>query len=83
MCMVSALTTKGTCTSGSFAFSPESPLAAVNDPTASGQILTHCFGLGAIFMLAPVQYVLARAARDQTLVRCLTPPQLRCSVSSS
>ena len=48
---------------GAFAFSPLSPLAIVNEFTPSGQIVQRAFGLGAVFMLAPAQFVLLDACR--------------------
>ena len=48
---------------GAFAFSPLSPLAIVNEFTPSSQIVQRAFGLGAVFMLAPAQFVLLDACR--------------------
>ena len=47
---------------GSFAFSPLSPLAIVNEYTPSSQFIQRAFGLGTVFMLAPAQFVLLDAA---------------------
>ena len=47
---------------GAFAFSPESPLSLVNASDPASQLLQRTFGLGACFMLAPAQAVLASAA---------------------
>ena len=48
---------------GSFAFSPLSPLAIVNEYTPSSQFIQRAFGLGTVFMLAPAQFVLLDAAQ--------------------
>ena len=48
---------------GSFAFSPLSPLAIVNEYTPSSQFIQRAFGLGTVFMLAPAQFVLLDAAK--------------------
>ena len=48
---------------GSFAFSPLSPLAIINEYSPSAQLAQRAFGLGTVFMLAPAQYVLVDAAR--------------------
>ena len=48
---------------GSFAFSPLSPLAIVNEYTPSSQFIQRAFGLGTVFMLAPAQFVLLDACR--------------------
>jgi len=52
---------------GSFALSPISPLAISNDPTPLAQFLRRDFGLFSIFLLAPVQTLLASAAETGTL----------------
>jgi len=49
---------------GAFAFNPLSPLAIINEPYPSAQLLQRAFGLGAVFMLAPAQFVLVNAARQ-------------------
>lgn len=54
---------------GSFAFSPLSPLAIVNEDIISSQLLQRAFGLGTVFCLAPVQCVLAQAARSGAMVQ--------------
>ena len=48
---------------GSFAFSPLSPLAIINEYYPSAQFVQRAFGLGTVFMLAPAQFVLVDAAR--------------------
>ena len=48
---------------GSFAFSPLSPLAIVNEYTPSSQFIQRAFGLGTVFMLAPAQFALLDAAQ--------------------
>lgn len=48
---------------GSFAFSPLSPLAIINEFNPSSQFVQRAFGLGTVFMLAPAQFVLLDAAR--------------------
>jgi len=48
---------------GAFAFSPLSPLSIVNEYNPSSQFVQRAFGLGAVFMLAPVQFVLLDASR--------------------
>ena len=40
-----------------------SPLAIVNEYNPSSQFVQRAFGLGAVFMLAPAQFVLVDAAR--------------------
>ena len=40
-----------------------SPLAIVNEYYPSSQFVQRAFGLGAVFMLAPAQFVLVDAAR--------------------
>lgn len=52
---------------GSFAFSPLSPLAIVNEYTPSAQFIQRAFGLGTVFMLAPAQFVLLDAAKRARL----------------
>ena len=47
---------------GSFAFSPLSPLAIVNETAPSAQLIQRAFGLATCFLLAPTQYVLVDAA---------------------
>ena len=49
---------------GAFAFSPLSPLSLVNAADPASNLLQRTFGLGACFMLAPAQAVLARAAAE-------------------
>ena len=49
---------------GSFAFSPLSPLAIVNESAnVSAQLVQRSFGLSTVFMLAPAQMVLIDACR--------------------
>ena len=48
---------------GSFAFSPLSPLAIVNETEPSSQLIQRAFGLATVFLLAPTQYVLVDAAK--------------------
>lgn len=48
---------------GSFAFSPLSPLAIVNEMEPSSQLIQRAFGLATVFLLAPSQYVLVDASR--------------------
>ena len=48
---------------GSFAFSPLSPLAIVNEMEPSSQLIQRAFGLATVFLLAPTQYVLVDAAK--------------------
>jgi len=49
---------------GSFAFSPLSPLAVVNESAnVSAQLVQRSFGLSTVFMLAPAQFVLIDACR--------------------
>ena len=48
---------------GSFAFSPLSPLAIVNETAPSSQLIQRAFGLATCFLLAPTQFVLLDAAK--------------------
>lgn len=48
---------------GSFAFSPLSPLAIVNEMEPSSQLIQRAFGLATVFLLAPTQYALVDASR--------------------
>lgn len=48
---------------GSFAFSPLSPLAIVNETAPSSQLIQRAFGLATVFLLAPTQFVLVDASR--------------------
>ena len=48
---------------GSFAFSPLSPLAIVNEMEPSSQLIQRAFGLATVFLLAPTQYILIDAAK--------------------
>lgn len=48
---------------GSFAFSPLSPLAILNETAPSSQLIQRAFGLATCFLLAPTQFVLLDAAK--------------------
>ena len=52
---------------GAFAFSPTSPLSAINEPYASAEFIRRLFGLGAVFGLAPAQFVLLDASKRNRL----------------
>ena len=52
---------------GAFAFSPTSPLSAINEPYASAEFIRRLFGIGAVFGLAPVQFVLLDASKRNRL----------------
>lgn len=52
---------------GAFAFSPTSPLSAINEPYASAEFIRRFFGLGAVFGLAPAQFVLLDASKRNIL----------------
>ena len=52
---------------GAFAFSPTSPLSAINEPYASAEFIRRLFGLGAVFGLAPAQFVLIDASKRNRL----------------
>ena len=52
---------------GAFAFSPTSPLSAINEPYASAEFIRRLFGLGAVFALAPAQFVLLDASKRNRL----------------
>jgi len=48
---------------GAFLLSPVSPISAINEYTPSTIYIVHIFGLGGVFMLAPVSLVLVDACR--------------------
>ena len=52
---------------GAFAFSPTSPLSAINEPYASAEFIRRLFGLCAVFGLAPAQFVLLDASKRNRL----------------
>ena len=65
---------------GAFAFSPTSPLSAINEPYASAEFIRRLFGLGAVFGLAPAQFVLLDASKRNRLGGG-TFKKLNCSIA--